>query len=126
MTWRRIGSFGSSGSIRLMKYGVMSTRNLSGADSPSRSSAVRLRTWATSSRSLTRWLSCQRQSFHFSSGTSAQGRAAIVPERLGRIAAVDVRPPGLGGGRSLGRDGRLDLLGVHDAGSPIGDTRSNA
>ena len=34
MTWRRIGSFGSFGSIRLMKYGVMSTRNLSGADRP--------------------------------------------------------------------------------------------
>ena len=30
MTWRRIGSSGSLGSIRLMKYGVMSTRNLSG------------------------------------------------------------------------------------------------
>ena len=41
MTWRRIGSSGSFGSIRLMKYGVMSTRNFSGAERPSRSSSVR-------------------------------------------------------------------------------------
>ena len=72
MTCRRIGSFGSFGSIRLMKYGVMSTRNFSGADSPSRSSSVSSRTCSISSRSLTRWLSCQRQSFHCSSGMSAQ------------------------------------------------------
>jgi len=71
MTWRRIGSFGSSGSMRLMKYGVTSTRNLSGAERPSLSSSVRFRTAPTSSSELTRLLSCQRQSFHLSSGTSA-------------------------------------------------------
>jgi len=43
MTWRRIASFGSSGSMSEMKYGVMSTRNLSLAERPSRSSSVRLR-----------------------------------------------------------------------------------
>ena len=58
-----------------MKYGVMSTRNLSGAESPSRSSSVRLRICSISASSLTRLDSCQRQSFHFSSGTSAHSGA---------------------------------------------------
>ena len=50
----------------------MSTRNLSGTERPSRSSSVSSRIFSISSRSLTRLLSCQRQSFHFSSGTSSQ------------------------------------------------------
>src|SRR3990172_9018186 len=53
----------------------MSTRNLSGAESPSCSSSVRLRTTPTSSSVLTLLLSCQRQSFHFSSGTSCHSGA---------------------------------------------------
>ena len=76
----------------------MSTRNLSGADRPSRSSSVRLRIRSISARSLTRWLSCQRQSFHCSSGTSAQQRGAaadggpaVGAERARRIAPVDER-----------------------------------
>ena len=50
----------------------MSTRNLSGEESPRRSSSVRFRTRPISSTVLTRFDSCQRQSFQRSSGTSAQ------------------------------------------------------
>ncbi len=120
MTWRRIGSLGSFGSIRLMKYGVMSTRNLSGAESPSRSSSVSSRICSISSRSLTRWLSCQRQSFHCSSGMSshigARRLTAGEPsgaERTGRVGEVHERRLGGDPGRVLVRDRRLDLLCVH-------------
>ena len=103
----------------------MSTRNLSGADRPSRSSSVRFRTCSISSRSLTRWLSCQRQSFHFSSGTSSQigarrltaGRpsgpsARAGSRRLTNGASAAARCGGLMGDRGL------DLVGVHGGRPP--------
>src|SRR3970282_130571 len=99
----------------------MSTRNLSGAESPSCSSSVRLRTAPTSSSVLTLLLSCQRQSFHFSSGTSCHSGARglpVRPEGLGRVARVD--PLGIGGrddGGLVG-GGNLDLPGVHAIRSP--------
>src|SRR4249919_3820200 len=67
----------------------MSTRNFSGADRPSRSSSVSSRTCSISSRSLTRWLSCQRQSFHCSSGISAQSGARRLT--AGRPSAPSTR-----------------------------------
>ena len=94
MTWRRIGSSGSSGSIRLMKYGVMSTRNLSGAERPARSSSVRFEDLLDLREVVDPVASCQRQSFHCSSGTSSQigarrltaGRA-VGAERPRRVGA---------------------------------------
>ena len=73
-------------------------------------------------------LSCQRQSFHFSSGTSSQigarrltaGRA-VRAERAGRVGEVDERRLGGGSGGVLVSDRRLDLLGVH-AGEPPGSS----
>ncbi len=101
MTWRRIGSFGSSGSMRLMKYGVMSTRNLSGADRPSRSSGVSLRICSISSRSLTRWLQLPAPVVPLlvgdvlqDRGAAADGGLAVRAERQGRVGEVDER--GLG------------------------------
>ena len=97
----------------------MSTRNLSGAESPSRSSSVSSRICSISARSLTRWLSCQRQSFHWASGTSSQigarrltGGRAVGSERHGRVGQVDERRLGRGAGRVLVSDRGLDLLGV--------------
>ena len=64
-------------------------------------------------------LSCQRQSFHFSSGTSSQIGARRLtagrpsgPSDLGGVAAVDERRLGGGPGGLLVGDRELDLLGV--------------
>ena len=120
MTWRRIGSFGSSGSIRLAKYGVMSTRNLSSAVRPACSSSVRFRTAATSSSVLIRLLSCQRQSFHFSSGTSSQSGARRLRAGMPSGPSASAGSRGLTHarverGHAVGRGGRagggVDLLG---------------
>ena len=98
----------------------MSTRNLSGAERPARSSSVRSRICSISARSLTRWLSCQRQSFHCSSGTSSQigarrltAGAPVGAERLGRVGEVDERRLRGSSRGFLVRDRALDLLGVH-------------
>ncbi len=73
-------------------------------------------------------LSCQRQSFHFSSGTSSQIGARRLTagepfgaERAGRVGEVDERRLGGGPGGILVGDRRLDLLGVH-AGEPPGSS----
>ena len=86
--------------------------------------AVRLRTRSISSSVLTRLLSCQRQSFHLSSGTSrvdrgaaADGGPAVRPERPGRIARVDPRRVG-GGAAAWWAAASLDLPGVHAVRSP--------
>ena len=97
----------------------MSTRNLSGAERPARSSSVSSRICSISSRSLTRLLSCQRQSFHFSSGTSSQSGARRLtagrPSGPRTLAGSRWLTNGRGfsGRRSLAGDSGLDLLGVH-------------
>ena len=120
MTWRRIGSFGSSGSIRLMKYGVMSTRNLSGAERPVALLVGQVQDLLDLVEVVDPVESCQRQSFHFSSGTSAQSGARRLtagrpsgPSGARRVAQVDERRLGGGAGGLLVGDRGLDLVGVH-------------
>ena len=101
----------------------MSTRNLSGAERPARSSSVSSRICSISARSLTRLLSCQRQSFHFSSGTSSQSGArrltAGAPSGPRAVAGSRRLTNGASAAaarRVLVRDRGLDLLGVHAGG----------
>src|SRR5437867_1140116 len=65
----------------------MSRRKRSFAVTPSISSGVRLITCCNSSSVFNRWLICQRQSFHFSSGTSLHGEFDLVEDRLAKRSA---------------------------------------
>ncbi len=65
-TWRRIGHFGSTGSICAANCGVTATENFSLASRrPRRSSSVRRSSFSNWSRRVRRWRICQRQSFQW-------------------------------------------------------------
>ena len=88
------------------------------------------RTCSISSRSLTRWLSCQRQSFHFSSGTSSQigARRLTAGRPSGPSAWAGSRrltngASASGALRVLVGDRRLDLLGVQPSRPPCASRR---
>ena len=102
-----------------MKYGVMSTRNLSGADRPvallvgQLEDLLDLREVVDPVAQLPAPVVPLRVGHVLPErGAAADGGRAVRAERPGRVGQVDERGLGRGAGRVLVRDRGLDLLGV--------------